>query len=196
MRQPILVVAGLAGMFSMAACHKAVPVASAPPAPAPTVAAAPAPESRITPKVAAAKAAPRQPVQSPRPATMTPQERATLNERLARLEDALFDYDKATIRSDATTVLKDDVGVIHDILANYPSQKLVIEGNADERGSSEYNLALGDKRARAAEEFLTTMGIPDIQLTVISYGKDHPVCTDQTETCWQKNRRAHITAAR
>jgi len=127
---------------------------------------------------------------------MTPQERATLTERLARLEDALFDYDKAVIRSDATTVLKDDVGVIRGILANYPSQKLVIEGNADERGSSEYNLALGDKRARAAEEFLTTMGIPDAQLTVISYGKDHPVCTDQTEACWQKNRRAHITAAR
>jgi peptidoglycan-associated lipoprotein len=127
---------------------------------------------------------------------MTSQERATLTERLARLEDALFDYDKATIRSDATTVLKDDVGVIRDILTNYPSQKLVIEGNADERGSSEYNLALGDKRARAAEEFLTTMGIPDAQLTVISYGKDHPICKDQTESCWQKNRRAHITAAR
>jgi peptidoglycan-associated lipoprotein len=127
---------------------------------------------------------------------MTPQERATLNERLARLEDALFDYDKATIRADASTVLRDDVGVIRDILGNYPSQKLVIEGNADERGSSEYNLALGDKRARAAEEFLTTMGIPDAQLTVISYGKDHPICTDQTEACWQKDRRAHITAAR
>jgi len=127
---------------------------------------------------------------------MTPQERATLNERLARLEDALFDYDKATIRTDATTVLKDDVGVIRGILASYPSQKLVIEGHADERGSEEYNVALGDKRARAAEEFLTTMGIPDVQLTVISYGKEHPICTDQTEGCWQKNRRAHITAAR
>jgi len=88
------------------------------------------------------------------------------------------------------------VGVIRDILASYPSQKLVIEGHADERGSEEYNVALGDKRARAAEEFLTTMGIPNVQLTVISYGKDHPVCTDQTEACWQKNRRAHITAAR
>jgi peptidoglycan-associated lipoprotein len=113
-----------------------------------------------------------------------------------RLEDALFDYDKAAIRTDATTVLKDDVGVIRDLLASYPSQKLVIEGNTDERGSSEYNLALGDKRARAAEEFLTTMGISDEQLTVISYGKEHPICTERTEACWQKNRRAHITAAR
>jgi len=122
-------------------------------------------------------------------------ERATLNERLARLEDALFDYDQTTIRADATTALKDDVSVIRDILANYPSQKLLIEGNADERGSAEYNLALGNRRARATEQFLSTMGVPMAQLTVISYGKERPICTDQTEACWQKNRRAHITAA-
>lgn len=126
---------------------------------------------------------------------MTPQERVTLNERLAHLEDALFDFDKFTIRSDATTALKDDVDVIRGILSNYPAQKLLIEGHADERGSSEYNLALGDKRARAADQFLATMGIPTNQLAVISYGKDRPVCTEQTEACWQKNRRAHITAA-
>ncbi len=197
MRQQILVAIGLAGVLSIAACHKAVPVASVPPAPTPAVAVAPVAAPRTpTPSAATVKVTPSQPVQSSRSATLTPQERATLNDRLARLEDALFDYDKATIRTDATTVLKDDVGVVRDILANYPSQKLVIEGHADERGSSEYNLALGDKRARAAEEFLTTMGIPDAQLTVISYGKDHPICTDQTEACWQKNRRAHITAAR
>lgn len=126
---------------------------------------------------------------------MTPAERSTLNERLARMEDALFDYDKATIRTDATTALKDDVDVIRGILANYPTQKLLIEGGADERGSEEYNLALGDKRAQAAEEFLTTMGIPQTQLAIISYGKDRPVCSESTENCWQKNRRAHITAA-
>jgi peptidoglycan-associated lipoprotein len=126
---------------------------------------------------------------------MTPEERATLNARLARLEDALFDYDKATIRTDATTALRDDVGVIRDILSNYPNQKLLIEGHADERGSEEYNLALGDKRAQAAEEFLVTMGIPNAQLTIVSFGKDRPVCTDKTEDCWQRNRRAHVTAA-
>src|SRR5665213_1452063 len=126
---------------------------------------------------------------------MTPEERATLNERLAHMQDALFDYDKATIRADAGTALKDDFTVIRGILANYPSQKLIVEGGADERGSEEYNLALGDKRAHAAEEFLVSMGIPQSQLTVISYGKDRPVCTESTENCWQKNRRAHITAA-
>ena len=196
MRQQILIAFGLVGILSIAACHKAVPVASRPTPPAPVVAAAPAPAPRATPRPAPVSVTPSQTAQTTRPATMTPKERATLNDSLARLEDALFDYDKAAIRSDATTVLKDDVGVIRGILASYPSQKLVIEGHADERGSEEYNVALGDKRARAAEEFLTTMGIPDVQLTVISYGKDHPICTDQTEACWQKNRRAHITAAR
>jgi peptidoglycan-associated lipoprotein len=126
---------------------------------------------------------------------MTPQERATLNEELAKLEDALFDYNKSTIRPDANVILKDDVGVIRSILANYPSQKLQIEGHCDERGSEEYNMALGDRRARAVEDFLTQMGIPNNQLTLISYGKDRPVCTDQTEDCWQRNRRAHVTAA-
>jgi len=126
---------------------------------------------------------------------MTPQERQTLNEKLAKLEDALFDYDKSTIRPDASTALKDDVGVIRDILANYPSQKLLIEGHCDERGSEEYNIALGDRRAKATEGFLASMGIPEAQLTIISFGKDRPVCTDNDESCWQKNRRAHITAA-
>lgn len=126
---------------------------------------------------------------------MTPQERATLNESLARLEDALFDYDKSTIRPDASSALKDDVTVIRDILANYPSQKLLIEGHCDERGSEEYNMALGDRRAKSAQDFLLSMGIPQTQLTIISYGKDRPVCTDKDEACWQKNRRAHVTAA-
>ncbi len=121
--------------------------------------------------------------------------REALNAKLERLGDALFDYDKATIRDDARTKLRDDVGVIRDILANYPSQKLLIEGHCDERGSEEYNMALGDRRAKAAEEFLSSMGIPNNQLTIISLGKDRPVCTDKTEECFQRNRRAHLTAA-
>jgi len=196
-RQQILTAVSLAGILSIAACHKAVPVASKPPAPSPAVAAAstPAPASRSTPRTAPANTTPNQPTQTARSTGMPAQVRVTLNERLAHMEDALFDYDKATIRTDATTALKDDVSVVKGILGDYPSQKLVIEGHADERGSDEYNIALGDKRARAAEDFLTTMGIPNVQLTVISYGKERPICTDQSEACWQKNRRAHITAA-
>jgi peptidoglycan-associated lipoprotein len=130
-----------------------------------------------------------------RPNTLPPQLRKTLNESLARMGDALFDYDKSTIRTDATSALQDDAGIIRGILADYPSQKLVIEGHCDERGSDEYNMALGDRRARAAQEFLTSMGISGGQLEVISFGKDRPVCTDNSEACWQKNRRAHLTAA-
>ena len=194
MKQRAFAVLGFAGLLCTAACHKTAPVAARPPDTSPVAIAAPTPPA--PPRSSGAPAATSRPIaQNPRSGAMTPAERATLNERLARLEDALFDYDKAAIRTDATTALRDDVGVIREILSNYPSQKLVIEGHADERGSAEYNMALGDKRARAAEEFLTGMGISPVQLTVISYGKERPVCTDQSEQCYQKNRRAHVTAA-
>ena len=117
-----------------------------------------------------------------------------LNQHLTRLNDALFDYDKATIRDDARAVLQDDVQVIRQILATHPAQKLLIEGHCDERGSEEYNMALGDRRAAAAKEFLVSMGISPAQLNVISYSNSRPVCTDRSEDCWQKNRRAHVTA--
>jgi peptidoglycan-associated lipoprotein len=194
MKHASLALLGLATLLSTAACHKAAPVASKPADTTP-VASAP-PERQAAPMQQRNNTvAPTQTAQTPRGTALTPEERRTLNESLARLNDALFDYDKSTIRDDASTVLKADVGVIRDILANYPNQKLLIEGNADERGSEEYNLALGDRRARAAQEFLVSMGIPAAQLSLVSYGKERPVCTDKTEDCWQRNRRAHVTAA-
>ena len=189
-----LILCGLSVLFS-AACHKATPIAAAsiPPAPVPVAATTPS-RPAATPAPATART---QPVsQAPvRPSTMTAAERETLNQRLAHLSDALFDYDKANIRPDATTILSSDVNVVKGILSNYPNQKLLVEGDTDERGSAEYNLALGDKRAHAAEQFLVSMGIPATQLTIVSYGKERPVCEDHDEPCWQKNRRAHITAA-
>ena len=184
-----------AAILTTAGCTKKT-VAQAPKSDPTPVASAPAP----TPAPEARPAAPAPTREQPRPTPtaprqMTPEEREALNAKLARLEDALFDYDKATIREDARTRLGADVGVIRDILANYPSQKLLIEGHADERGSEEYNMALGDRRAKAASEFLASLGIPNNQLQIVSYGKDRPVCTDKTEDCWQKNRRAHLTAA-
>jgi peptidoglycan-associated lipoprotein len=196
MKTPILAGLGIAVALATAGCAKKV-VAAKPPdtTPAPQAAATPAPVRTATPaKPAPTKASP-QVAQTPRSTNMPADVRKTLNDSLARLEDALFDYDKSTIRSDATTALRDDSGVIRDILASYPSQKLVIEGHCDERGSEEYNMALGDRRARAAEEFLTTMGVSGNQLSVVSFGKDRPVCTDNSEACYQKNRRAHLTAA-
>jgi peptidoglycan-associated lipoprotein len=110
------------------------------------------------------------------------------------LEDALFDYDKSTIRPDAVKALQDDTNVIKTTLAKYPTEKITIEGHTDERGSAEYNLGLGDRRAEAAKDFLTNLGVSPSQLTIISYGKDRPVCTEQNEDCYQKNRRAHLVA--
>ncbi len=192
--QKTLAILGFAVLLSTAACSKKAPVAASHPPDTTPVAPAPAPAPE--PQQRAAASEPYRPQASPQPAReMPPEVRARLNDMLAKLEDALYDYDKSNIRTDATAALKDDVGVVRDILAAYPNQKLLIEGNCDERGSEEYNLALGERRAKAAEEFMASMGIPNDQLTIVSLGKDHPVCTDQDEACWQRNRRAHITAA-
>jgi len=114
---------------------------------------------------------------------------------LARISDAYFDYDKHELRPDAVQTLQADSKELRDILKDYPNYKLVIEGYADERGSDEYNLALGDARAASAKDYLVQVGIPSQQLSIISYGKERQICTDHTETCWQKNRRIHIVAA-
>jgi len=71
--------------------------------------------------------------------------------------------------------------------------KLTIQGNCDERGSDQFNLALGDARAKEAKDYLSSLGVPASQLDTVSFGMEHPVCTEHNESCWQKNRRAHIT---
>jgi peptidoglycan-associated lipoprotein len=114
---------------------------------------------------------------------------------LARIEDAYFDYNQHSLRPDAVAALSKDSTELRDILKGYPDYKLVIEGHCDERGSAEYNLALGDARAKAAKEYLVQVGVPDGQLSILSYGKEKPVCSEATESCWQKNRRIHIVAA-
>ena len=198
MKKAFLILGPVALIVTSTACSKKVAAVAPPPqAPVATPAPTPTPTTTAATKPAPAPApAPKTTAQAPqRSTTLTPQERATLNASLARLVDALFDFDKSIIRPDAGVALREDVGVIKEILSNYPSQKLLIEGHADERGSQEYNLALGDRRAHEVEEFLVSLGIPNAQLTMISYGKDRPVCTDASEECWQRNRRAHVTAA-
>jgi len=119
--------------------------------------------------------------------------RARIQDLLNRIQDAYFDYNKHSIRSDAEAALKTDAQTLAEIIRQYPDFKLTVQGYCDERGSEEYNLALGDARAKQAKDYLATMGLPGDQLRTISYGKDRPVCTDHDEACWQKNRRAHIT---
>ena len=104
------------------------------------------------------------------------------------VKDAYFDYDKADIRADA----RDALSQTAQFLRSYPQLKVVIEGHCDERGSTEYNLALGDRRAAAAKEFLVSLGIPADRMETVSYGKERPFCTASDEACYQQNRRAHI----
>ncbi len=104
------------------------------------------------------------------------------------VKDAFFDYDKYDIRSDAQQALQADA----QFLAQHPGIRFVIEGHCDERGSTEYNLGLGDNRANAAKNFLVQAGVTADRIKTISYGKEKPFCTDSNEQCWQQNRRAHF----
>ncbi len=118
----------------------------------------------------------------------------TLESRLgSQVQDAYFDYDSSSIREDARTALTKDADALKGIFNDFPNATIVIEGHGDERGSAEYNLGLGDRRASAAKEFLTLLGVPADKLKTISYGKERPQCTEATESCYQLNRRAHVT---
>jgi len=108
-------------------------------------------------------------------------------------QDAYFDYDKSDIRPDARDALTKDAALLKQIFQQDPNFTVVVEGHCDERGSAEYNLALGDRRATAAKDFLVQLGVPGDKLKTISYGKERPQCTEATEDCWQKNRRAHLS---
>ena len=116
-----------------------------------------------------------------------------IQELLNRIQDAYFDYDKHNLRPDAEQALVADAKTLGEILKDYPDYKLTVQGYCDERGSEEYNLALGDKRAKQAKEYLASLGVPGAQLKTISYGKERQVCSEHDEACWQRNRRAHIT---
>jgi peptidoglycan-associated lipoprotein len=111
-------------------------------------------------------------------------------------QDAYFDYDKSDIRDDARQVLTRDADLLKRIFAGDPGFSVIIEGHCDERGSAEYNLGLGDRRASAAKDFLVQLGVPADRMTTISYGKDRPICTEASEACYQRNRRAHLSPAR
>jgi peptidoglycan-associated lipoprotein len=110
---------------------------------------------------------------------------------LKEVRDAYFDLDKADIRADARTALSHDA----EFLRNYPQLKVTIEGHCDERGSTEYNLGLGDRRAAAVKQYLVSQGISADRINTVSFGKEKPFCTESTEECWQQNRRGHFVKA-
>jgi peptidoglycan-associated lipoprotein len=101
------------------------------------------------------------------------------------LRPVYFDYDRSAIRSDAGATMKANA----DWLKAHPAEKIRIEGNCDERGTKEYNVALGQRRATTAKKYLMDLGIASNRISLLSYGKEKPVCATGTEECWQKNRR-------
>ncbi len=162
-----------AALAALSACAKTPPKNATEAKPAPTT----APETRVTP-------APPPPREDVKPAPEAPSI-AELN-RLGYLKSAYFDYDKADLRDDARATLSANA----DWLKGHPRIQVLIEGHCDERGTSAYNLALGDRRANAARDYLASLGVDATRMKTVSYGKERPTCTESNEGCWQKNRMA------
>jgi peptidoglycan-associated lipoprotein len=186
-----IVAVGALFVFGAACAKKQVVVAKAPPPP--VAESTPAPPPAATP--AAPRPTPAQPVaRATPPAYPDAATRARIDELIGRIQDAYFDYDQHTLRSDAISTLAADSKELAQILQQFPGYKLKIEGYCDERGSAEYNLALGEARAKAAKDYLVNAGVAAGQLDTVSFGKETQICTDHDESCWQKNRRVHIVA--
>lgn len=114
----------------------------------------------------------------------------SVNEYLRRqglLGDVYFQYDEARLSAEARERLAQNAR----FLKQYPQFRVTVEGHCDERGTSEYNLALGERRAASVRDYLVSLGVASDRLSTISYGKERPVCTDENESCWRLNRRAH-----
>jgi peptidoglycan-associated lipoprotein len=107
---------------------------------------------------------------------------------IAALKDVYFDYDKYDIRPSDAKILDASAAWLKSNDRNL----LLIEGHCDERGTNEYNLALGERRAKAAMSYLVALGVQANRISIVSYGEEHPVCQEQGEACWAKNRRAHF----
>ncbi len=137
----------------------------------------------VTPPPAVQPAAPTAPAASTPGTSTQPATRAELD-----FQPAFFDYDKSNLRPDAIDALTHDA----KLLADDPGLRILIEGHCDERGTREYNLALGDRRARAAKDFLVRYGIDAGRIETISYGKERPFAMGSDERSWQQNRRAHV----
>jgi peptidoglycan-associated lipoprotein len=161
----------------------AAPVVAAPPAPAPAPPPEPvAPEPPKPPEpIAAAPAPPPEPAPA-EPARPAPKEFVWI----AEVKPIYFTFDKYDIRPDDAKILEANA----EWLKTNPEMLLLIEGHCDERGTAEYNLALGERRAQATRNYLISSGVADERISIVSFGAERAVCTEETEECWSKNRRA------
>ena len=108
---------------------------------------------------------------------------------IPELSDIFFDFDRFAIRDEARSGLEANA----DLLKSQSGEKILVEGHCDERGTSAYNLVLGERRAQAATQYLRDLGVPSSQMQITSYGKERPFCAEHSEACWQSNRRAHFS---
>jgi len=178
-------VIALAFAIGVSACGKKPPAAA--PAPPP-----PAPEARPT--------TPPPPPPPPAPPRETPPRTPTedevfastsledLNNKVKPLAHVYFALDAWQLNDDARPILQKN----SEWLKRWPSTRIMIEGHADSRGTAEYNLALGERRAASVRDYLVNLGIPANRIQIVSKGKESPVCTEENETCWQQNRRGHF----
>jgi peptidoglycan-associated lipoprotein len=131
-------------------------------------------------------------VNTPPPVTEAPKTSSIDELFLQEVADAYFDYDSAELRPDARQAIQKDAA----FFKQYPTMRVTIEGHCDERGSTEYNLALGQRRANAVMQYLVSLGIPESRLNATSWGKEKPFCMEATEACYAKNRRGHFVQAK
>jgi peptidoglycan-associated lipoprotein len=166
------------------ACGKKTPPATPPPPPPPPVVTqeAPPPPPKPTP-----------PPPAPTPPAPTEEEifaRMSLADLNAKkpLDDVLFEYDRAELSDKARATLQKNA----TWLGKWTSTKITIEGHADSRGTNEYNLSLGERRAAAVRDYMVTLGVPAARISIVSKGEEQPLCTEEAEGCWAQNRRAHF----
>lgn len=172
-------------MVFVAGCGKKTPPVPPPPAPPPPVVTqqqppAPPPQANQPTSVPAA----------PAPTEEEIFARMTLAELNAKkpLEDVYFEYDKADLSDKARAILQKNA----QWMGKWTSTKITIEGHADSRGTNEYNLALGERRAATVRDYLATLGVPAARMNILSKGEEQPVCREETESCWPQNRRGHF----
>ena len=179
MKKTALVVLALAAFTAFSACGKKTPPAAPPPPPVAPEAPPPAPPPPPRPEVA--------PVvdEYARLKAMSAED----IEKSGLLAEVYFDFDKAEIRDQDRAVLSKNA----EALKRFDFLRITVEGHCDERGTVEYNLALGERRAKAAHDYLVSLGVPAERLKTVSYGKEIPVCHEASEDCWARNRRARFT---
>mgnify|MGYP001060665616 CR=1 FL=1 len=172
----------LVASLTIGACAKKAPEPAPPPAPAPQPESKPAPPPPPPP-----------PPPAPEPAAPTEEElfaKKTLEQLNAEkpLADVFFAYDSTELSEEARANLQKNL----QWLNRWTSTRILIEGHADSRGTNEYNLALGERRAAAVRDYLVSLGLASDRVTIVSKGEEQPFCTEENESCWQQNRRGHF----